>query len=85
MSVELLPADRKASKGFEVRPNRCNCHPETCCCNDWAVYGPDGTKVRPTFFHEEDADEYAADQNELIELRRLAAEKRESTASDCSM
>lgn len=22
---------------YEVKPNTCNCHPETCCCNPWKV------------------------------------------------
>lgn len=27
-----------------VSTNRCLCHPETCCCNKWAVYNPYGGK-----------------------------------------
>jgi len=33
---------------FTVKQNYCNCHPETCACNDWAVY--DGDKKLTTFF-----------------------------------
>lgn len=22
---------------YSVQPNRCTCHPETCCCDPWAV------------------------------------------------
>ena len=33
------------SPSYEVIPNRCKCHPETCCCNDWAVYYNDGKDI----------------------------------------
>lgn len=23
---------------YSVRTNKCKCHPETCCCDDWAIY-----------------------------------------------
>jgi len=26
---------------FTVKQNYCNCHPETCACNDWVVYDGD--------------------------------------------
>ena len=29
---------------FTAARNHCNCHPETCCCKDWAVFNPDGRK-----------------------------------------
>jgi hypothetical protein len=45
-------------KKYEVARNRCNCHPETCCCNDWAVYAPGGEKW-DTFFKKENADKVA--------------------------
>jgi hypothetical protein len=41
-------------KRYTVEMNRCSCHPETCCCNDWAVYDK-GKKVT-TFFEKESAD-----------------------------
>ena len=54
MSIELLPPDPQYPSGYHVRTNYCRCHPETCCCNDWAVHGPDGEK-HSTHFHEETA------------------------------
>lgn len=50
MSIELLPPDKTYPATYHVRPNHCTCHPETCCCNDWAVYAPNGTKVA-TFYY----------------------------------
>jgi hypothetical protein len=38
----------------EVRMNHCNCHPETCCCNDYAVYV--GDKKHSTHFRKEVAE-----------------------------
>ena len=32
-----------------VRTNYCRCHPETCGCNDWAVYV--GSEKHSTHFH----------------------------------
>jgi hypothetical protein len=29
---------------YRVVPNWCNCHPETCCCNDWAIVTNRDTK-----------------------------------------
>ncbi len=45
-----------------VKPNRCNCHPETCCCDDWAVYSPSGEKEL-TFFNKHHADEWVEFKN----------------------
>jgi hypothetical protein len=42
---------------YQVRPNHCDCHPETCGCNPWAVY--DGDKKIISFYHQSDAQEYA--------------------------
>jgi hypothetical protein len=43
-------------KRYTVEPNSCSCHPETCCCNDWAVYDK-GKKVI-TFFEKCAAERY---------------------------
>jgi hypothetical protein len=53
---------------FTVKRNYCNCHPETCACNDWAVY--DGDKKLNTFFHEQDATIYALtlEENRLLNV-----------------
>lgn len=37
---------------YQVKPNSCNCHPETCCCNDWAVYSTGGEKHSTHFKRE---------------------------------
>lgn len=29
---------------YHVDVNRCKCHPETCCCNDWAIFDKDGKR-----------------------------------------
>lgn len=39
---------------FKVVPNRCNCHPETCCCNPWAVVDQAGN-VYATAYHQDKA------------------------------
>lgn len=60
---------------FTVKPNWCNCHPETCGCNDWAVY--DGEQKMTTFFHKKDATIYALtlEKNKLSdELLKLLLE-----------
>jgi hypothetical protein len=43
---------------YTVERNLCNCHPETCCCDDWAVLTPDGDKW-DTFFHKDKAEKTA--------------------------
>ncbi len=50
---------------YYVGPNHCRCHPETCCCNDWAVYDSEDDEVFETFFRKEDA------EGRLIELDSL--------------
>lgn len=55
MSIELLPPTPNHPGTWHVRRNACNCHPETCCCDDWAVFDPDGKRYG-TFFHKKDAD-----------------------------
>lgn len=62
MSIELLPPTPKYPKEYHVRPNYCTCHPETCCCNDWAVHAPDGSKV-DTFFYKQAAVDHAEWRN----------------------
>ena len=49
---------------YLVEVNRCNCHPETCCCNDWVLYDPDGEKIT-TFFHKKDAEKLADTLNSV--------------------
>jgi hypothetical protein len=34
---------------YNVKRNECDCHPQTCTCNDWAVYD-DKDKKFATFF-----------------------------------
>jgi len=45
MSIELLPPDPVYPAGYHVRPNYCRCHPETCCCSNYAVHDKAGAKV----------------------------------------
>ena len=47
---------------YEVRFNSCGCHPETCCCNDWAIFSTDGKK-HSTHFTRQLADQIAAALN----------------------
>lgn len=44
MSIELLPPTKTYPAKYHVRQNFCRCHPETCCCDDWAVHLPSGKK-----------------------------------------
>jgi hypothetical protein len=46
---------------YQVVPNQCSCHPETCCCDDWAIFENGSKKL--TMHRKEDADEYAATLN----------------------
>ena len=62
MSLELLPPTPKHLSKWHVRANRCRCHPETCCCDDWAVYDTNGENYL-TFFDKESADDFAAIKN----------------------
>lgn len=32
------------SATYTVEWNRCDCHVETCCCDDWAILKPNGEK-----------------------------------------
>jgi hypothetical protein len=40
---------------FKIEENCCNCHPETCCCDDWIVVDDNGDKIA-TFYNKEDAE-----------------------------
>lgn len=40
---------------YSVKRNSCSCHPETCCCNDWAVYKD--TEKHSTYFDKKTAEE----------------------------
>lgn len=45
MSIELMEATKEwPNDKWHVRPNYCKCHPETCCCRDYAVHEPNGNK-----------------------------------------
>lgn len=58
---------------YEVERNNCRCHPETCCCDDWAIISPTGEK-HSTYFHKSTAEEIAAllNQNQLLkEFKKL--------------
>lgn len=50
---------------YYVGPNHCNCHPETCCHDDWAVYDSEDDQVLDTFFRKDDA------EARVIELKSL--------------
>jgi hypothetical protein len=52
----------------EVQPNTCQCHPETCSCNDWVIVR-DG-KRHSTYFHRHVADEVCASLNAAIFQQR---------------
>jgi len=42
---------------YEVLRNRCDCHPETCCCRPWAVF--QGKEKVETFHVKEVAENIA--------------------------
>ena len=42
---------------YTVKLNYCKCHPETCSCNDWAIYDIKNEKVS-SHFHKEEAEYY---------------------------
>lgn len=59
---------------YEVKPNYCNCHPETCCCNDWAVIDATDGMPYDTFFDQRKAKQIAAllnlrDERDALPLR----------------
>lgn len=49
----------------EVERNNCRCHPETCCCNEWAVAMPYGETL--TFYRKEAAEKFVKWANECLE------------------
>ncbi len=62
MSVELLPPTPQYKNEWHVRPNHCRCHPETCCCDGWAIHKPNGEKYS-TMYQKKDAEEFANFKN----------------------
>lgn len=58
----------KMTARYTVCRNRCQCHPETCCCNDWAVCTSDGV-THATYYKKETADEVAAALNLALAAR----------------
>ena len=48
---------------YTAERNRCNFHPESCCCNPWRVMKPDGTR-HSTYYDRDDADLIADALNE---------------------
>lgn len=48
---------------FKLEPNRCNCHPETCCCDDWKITDSKNNKV-VTFHNKENAESFVQYLNE---------------------
>ncbi|HEU4375830.1 MAG TPA: hypothetical protein VFS02_20205, partial [Telluria sp.] len=63
---------KKPNGKFTVGPTRCDCHPETCCCNPWSVLRPDGTTLA-RIYQKENAEEQARLLNEGAELRAKIA------------
>ena len=46
-SVPAIPGtgrEKESPVHYTVGVNHCNCHPETCCCDAWAVFGRAGKK-----------------------------------------
>lgn len=58
MSIEYLPPTPRYPNKYHVRQNWCDCHPETCCCNDWAVHFHNGNK-HSTYFKRQAAEDVA--------------------------
>lgn len=67
---------------FSVKPNRCNCHPETCACNPWSVVD-DKDKYITSFWDHAQALEYAIFKNkeELERVERKRAKKKNPEAA----
>lgn len=34
---------------YKVVSNWCNCHPETCCCSDYAIVNEQGEKITTVY------------------------------------
>lgn len=60
-AVEKAESDAGAVN-YTVGRNHCDCHPETCCCDPWAIFGRGGKK-HSTHFARSTADEIAAALN----------------------
>lgn len=52
---------------YHVKPNRCRCHPATCCCNEWMVEGPNGK--HSTHYKQDTADLVAYALNDMQEKK----------------
>ena len=50
---------------YKATGNTCDCHPETCCCKDWAVF--DGNKKHSTYFDKATAVQVAESLNKSSE------------------
>lgn len=59
---------------YKAELNRCQCHPETCCCKDYKVEGPEG---KVTFYDKPQAEHYARMLNENAALKAQLAELEE--------
>jgi hypothetical protein len=57
---------------YVVKPNRCNCHPETCGCNPWAIFR--GSHKHSTHYHKEVAEQIAGALNSSIDAFRRGVE-----------
>lgn len=69
--------DNYPTDAYHVRPNRCNCHPETCCCNDYAVHKPNGEK-HSTCFNKDTALEIVDALNLVLKTNKEAQKNTES-------
>lgn len=52
-----MNATERAFEIFKVVGNGCNCHPETCCCDDYAIVNVKTKEKHSTYFREETAEE----------------------------
>ena len=50
---------------YEVRRNRCDCHPETCCHGRYNVFDTLNQVIYISFDDRDNADRLANDMNEL--------------------
>lgn len=58
---------------YVVKGNSCNCHPETCCCDDYQIYDTVDKKKYLTMHNSDIADDVCAKLNraESIEQETL--------------
>jgi hypothetical protein len=49
---------------YYVERNYCNCHPETCCCNGYAIYSNTDEKIG-SYFSKKDAEIVCNEMNNL--------------------